>query len=140
MTPSTGIGPDDAASDGERPQYGLFAGFGVSAIAPALDWYQRFFDSEPSFRPNDREAVWQVNDNGWFYVEQLARFGNSMTMLMAEDLDGVVAGLADRGFTPARIEEYDEGMRKVVYADDDGNELSYGGISHGGVGPGTPAD
>jgi|GEM_PF-399673 len=116
-------------SDSTTSQLGLFAGFGVSDIAQALDWYQRFFDAEPSFRPNEREAVWQVNDHGWFYVEQLPRYGSSLTMLMTETFDTVVAELSGRGFEPARIERYEGGMAKAVFRDDDGNEISYGGVS-----------
>jgi hypothetical protein len=50
-------------------------------------------------------------------------------MIMVEDLDAAVAEISDRGIEPLRIERYEEGMRKVVYQDPDGNELSFGGTS-----------
>ena len=38
----------------------LFAGIPVTSYAEALPWYVQFFGAQPSFRPNDTEAVWEV--------------------------------------------------------------------------------
>lgn len=38
----------------------LFAGIPVTDYAAARPWYERFFGGQPSFLPNDTEAVWQV--------------------------------------------------------------------------------
>lgn len=108
----------------------LFAGFPVTDYARSLEWYRQVLGAQPTFHPNDREAVWQVGEHCFVYFEVLPeRAGRSLTMIMAEDLDATVAGIASRGLEPLRIERYDEGMRKVVYQDPDGNELSFGGTS-----------
>ncbi len=108
----------------------LFAGIPVADFDHSLAWYRRFFGVEPSFYPNDIEAVWAVGEHSYVYIERLPdRAGRSMLMIMAVDLDTTVAALTQRGLEPQRIENYEEGMRKVVYADPDGNEISYGGVS-----------
>ena len=38
----------------------LFAGIPVTDYVAALPWYERFFGRQPSFLPNDIEAVWEV--------------------------------------------------------------------------------
>lgn len=37
--------------------------------------------------------------------------------------------VSGRGIEALRSEHYESGMRKIVYQDPDGNELSFGGIS-----------
>jgi catechol 2,3-dioxygenase-like lactoylglutathione lyase family enzyme len=39
---------------------GIFAGIAVSDFRQALDWYRRFLGAEPTFYPNDIEAVWEL--------------------------------------------------------------------------------
>ena len=57
---------------------GLFAGIAVRDIRVATAWYERLLGAEPSFYPNDIEAVWQVADNQFLYiVEQPERAGCS---------------------------------------------------------------
>ncbi|WP_020573977.1 VOC family protein [Actinopolymorpha alba] len=112
----------------------LFAGIPVTDYGRSLTWYRLFLGAEPSFFPNDIEAVWEVGEHRYLYIEQVPdRSGGSMHMLMVEDLDAVVAAAAERGHDPARVERYDEGMRKVVYRDPDGNEISYGGVTAGKI-------
>ncbi len=108
----------------------LFAGFPVSEFRPALEWYRRLFGSEPSFYPNDREAVWEVGEHCYVYIEVLPdRSGGSLSMVMVDDLDDRVDATAARGIDPTRVERYEGTMRKVVYTDPDGNEISLGGMS-----------
>jgi len=108
----------------------LFAGFPVTDYDRSLLWYRQLLGSEPSFHPNDREAVWEVGEHCFVYFEVLPeRAGGSLSMLMADDIDATVAKIGERGLVPLRIEQYEAGMRKVVYADPDGNELSFGGTS-----------
>jgi len=109
----------------------LFAGFPVTDYDRSLRWYRQLLGSEPSFHPNDREAVWEVGQHCYVYFEVLPeRAGGSLSMLMAEDIDATVAEIAERGLEPLRTEHYDDGMRKVVFQDPDGNELSFGGTSN----------
>ena len=108
----------------------LFAGFPVSDYRRSLDWYRRVLGGDPSFYPNEREAVWQVGDDCYVYIEVLpARAGGSLSMVMVDDLDARTAAISGRGLSPLRVERYDHGVRKVVFADPDGNELSFGGTS-----------
>jgi len=48
----------------------LFAGIQVSDYAAALHWYERLFGSPPSSVPNDTEAVWQLTEHGFVFIEQ----------------------------------------------------------------------
>jgi hypothetical protein len=45
-----------------------------------------------------------------------------------DDLDDRVAKITQRGIEPARRETYDSGATKVIYRDEEGNEISLGGL------------
>ncbi len=106
----------------------LFAGIPVSDLTRAVDWYSRLLGSDPSFFPNDVEAVWDVAEHRYLYVELLPeRAGHAMHTLFVDDLDSRVAGISERGIEPTQQETYDNGVRKVIYRAADGNELSFGG-------------
>ncbi len=106
----------------------LFAGIPVTDYAAALPWYERFFGREPSFLPNDIEAVWEVAEHRYLYiVQQPERAGNALVFSFVDDLDDRVAGIAGRGIEPARRETVGDGVAKVTYRDAEGNEISFGG-------------
>ncbi|MGW1680354.1 VOC family protein [Saccharopolyspora sp. NPDC002376] len=106
----------------------LFAGIPVTDYAAALPWYERFFGRQPSFLPNDVEAVWEVAEHRYIYiVEAPERAGNALVLSFVDDLDERVAEVAQRGIEPAKRETYEGGVTKVVYRDADGNEISFGG-------------
>lgn len=106
----------------------LFAGIPVTDYARALPWYERFFGAEPSFLPNDVEAVWEVAEHRYVYIVQdPERAGNALVLAFVEDLGDRVAGAARRGIPPAGREEYGNGVTKVVFRDPEGNEISFGG-------------
>jgi len=44
------------------------------------------------------------------------------------DLDERVAGIAGRGMEPAGRETYPDGVRKITYADPEGNEIGFGEV------------
>jgi hypothetical protein len=46
----------------------LFAGIPVSDLARATEWYSRLLGAEPSFFPNDEEAVWTLSEHRHVYV------------------------------------------------------------------------
>ncbi|MFN8191358.1 MAG: hypothetical protein U0R78_13145 [Nocardioidaceae bacterium] len=74
----------------------LFAGISVSDLETAVAWYERLLGSGPSFRPNDVEAVWEVADHGYLYVEQRPdRAGHAMVTLFVGDLERRLTGAAD---------------------------------------------
>jgi catechol 2,3-dioxygenase-like lactoylglutathione lyase family enzyme len=107
----------------------LFAGIPVSDFAPALAWYEKLLGAPPSSFPHDTEAVWELTDHGLvFLVERPEHAGHAMHTLIVDDLDSVLAGTAQRGLAPASEETYPNGVRKVTFADPDGNEVAFGAV------------
>jgi catechol 2,3-dioxygenase-like lactoylglutathione lyase family enzyme len=106
----------------------LFAGIPVRDYEDAVDWYERLLGSAPTFLPNDTEAVWEVGEHRYVFIEvRPAHAGHSMHTLFVDDLDERVRAIADRGIEPAERETYANGVRKVTYRDADGNEIGFGG-------------
>jgi catechol 2,3-dioxygenase-like lactoylglutathione lyase family enzyme len=113
----------------------LFAGICVRDYPAALDWYGRLFGAEPSFHAHDTEAVWELAEHRFVYVEGNAeRAGRAELTLFVGDLDAVVDGITERGIEPESRETYDNGVRKVTYRDADGNEVGFGGAPLSGSG------
>jgi hypothetical protein len=106
----------------------LFACMPIADYAMALKWYEQLLGSPPSFLPNDIEAVWELAEHRYIYIEQLPEHaGHGKLTIFVDDLDGVVAQIADRGLNPAQQETYANGVRKITYRDGDGNEIGFGG-------------
>ncbi|HYP60144.1 MAG TPA: VOC family protein [Thermomicrobiales bacterium] len=106
----------------------LFAGISVSDYAAALAWYERLLGAPPAFFPNDREAVWELAEHRYLYIEHRPEHaGHAMLTLFLEDFDDRVAQIAERGLEPAIEEVYENGVRKTTYRDPDGNEIGFGG-------------
>ena len=106
----------------------LFAGIPVSDYQRALAWYEQLLGSAPSFIPNDVEAVWEMSEHGWIVIElRPDHAGSAKHTLFVDDLDGRVRGISERGIQPADQETYENGVRKVIYRDPDGNEFGLGG-------------
>jgi catechol 2,3-dioxygenase-like lactoylglutathione lyase family enzyme len=107
----------------------LFAGIPVSDYAAALAWYERLLGSPPSFFPNDTEAVWELAEHRSVYiVHRPEHAGHAMHTIIVDDLDVLMAEIAQRGLEPAKRETYSSGVRKTTYADPDGNEIGFGGV------------
>src|SRR3954453_11728528 len=103
----------------------LFAGVRVRDLAAARAWYERLL-GEPAFFPNDREVVWSLADDRFLYVlEDPDRAGDGLATVFVDDLDTTVAEIATRGLKPAERETYDNGVSKVTYRDDDGNQVGF---------------
>ena len=106
----------------------LFAGIPVRDYTAALDWYGRLLGSPPAFFPNNVEAVWELAEHRFLYIEHKPNHaGHALHTLFVDDLDERVAGISGRGIEPALRETYDNGVRKVTYRDPDGNEIGLGG-------------
>ena len=106
----------------------LFAGIPVSDLPRALTWYEQLLGSPPAFLPNDREAVWELAEHRYLYVEDLpSRAGHAMSTIFVDDLDARVEAARTRGLQPSAEETYENGVRKVTYRDPDGNEIGLGG-------------
>ena len=109
----------------------LFAGVPVSDYGVSLRWYERLFGRPASFIPDDTEAVWEVGEHRYLYIDvRPAHAGHAMHTLFVEDLDGLLGEIAERGLEPAERETYENGVRKVTFRDPDGNEIGFGGGPH----------
>ena len=72
--------------------------------------------------------MWTLEDQRHVYVVLDAeRAGGGLVTLFVEDLEARVAQIAGRGIEPATDETYSNGVRKVTYEDEDGNEVGLGG-------------
>ena len=106
----------------------LFAGIPVNDYPAALAWYERLLGSPPTFFPSDTEAVWELAEHRWVFIEQRPEHaGHAMHTIFIDDLDARDAQIADRGLEPSKRETYSNGVRKVTYHDPDGNEIGFGG-------------
>jgi catechol 2,3-dioxygenase-like lactoylglutathione lyase family enzyme len=106
----------------------LFAGIPVRDYQTALAWYERLLGVAPAFIPNPQEAVWELAEHRYLYIEALPeRAGHALHTVFVDDLDQRVEAIRSRGIEAAQRETYGNGVRKVSYRDADGNEVSFGG-------------
>jgi len=106
----------------------LFAGVAVSDLPRAVEWFDRLLGEVESFEPNDTEHVWTVAGHCHVYVElQPEHSGHAMLTMFVDDFDGFLEEAAGRGLVPQTRETYDNGVRKAIYHDPDGNEVGVGG-------------
>ena len=106
----------------------LFAGLPVSDFARALGWYERLWGSPPTFMAHPTEAVWELAEHRFVYVEGVPdHAGHAEVTVFVDDLDGRLAAIAGRGLEPETVETYDNGVRKATFRDPDGNEIGFGG-------------
>jgi hypothetical protein len=106
----------------------LFARIAVSEHVVALEWYEALLGSPPSFLPNDKEAVWELAEHRFVYIELLLEHaGHAAHTIFVDDLEARVGGISERGIEPAKRETYSNGVRKVTYRDPAGNEIGFGG-------------
>ncbi|TMR08010.1 VOC family protein [Nonomuraea turkmeniaca] len=105
----------------------MYAGIPVSDYASALGWYERLLGS-PTFVVSDVEAVWELAEHRSIFIEQRPEHaGHAMHTIFVDDLDALVAQIAERGLDPAERETYSNGVRKATYRDPEGNEIGFGG-------------
>src|SRR4051794_4631161 len=101
----------------------LFAGIPVADYAAALEWYERLFSLPPSFRPTDTQAVWELAEHRFVFIEHRPEHaGPARHLVFVDALDAFVAQIAGRGLVPADRETYSNGVRRAAYRDPDGNE------------------
>jgi catechol 2,3-dioxygenase-like lactoylglutathione lyase family enzyme len=106
----------------------LFAGISVSDYQRALTWYERLFGSPPSFVAHATEAVWELAEHRFVFIEEQAKdAGHAQHTIFVDDLDALVEQIASRRLAPVQRETYSNGVRKVTYRDPDGNETGFGG-------------
>ncbi|GAB2853370.1 hypothetical protein GCM10027074_20430 [Streptomyces deserti] len=106
----------------------LFAGIPVNDYATALAWYERLFGSPPTYVASGTEAVWELAEHRSVFIEERpGRAGHALHIIFVDDLETLVAQIAERGLQPAKRETYPNGVRKAGYRDPDGNEIEFGG-------------
>lgn len=106
----------------------LFAGIPVDDYPAALAWYERLLGSGPAFSPHDTEAVWELAEHRYVFIEQLPEHaGHARHTIFVDDLETRVAQAAERGVEPAKRGTYSNGVRKITYRDPEGNEIGFGG-------------
>jgi catechol 2,3-dioxygenase-like lactoylglutathione lyase family enzyme len=106
----------------------LFAGMSVRDYASAVAWYERLLGAPPSFLPNDTEAVWELAEHRYLYIDvRPEHAGHAMHTLFVSDFDARLSQIAERGLKPTDVETYDNGVRKAIFHDPDGNEVGFGG-------------
>lgn len=106
----------------------LFAGIPVSDYTAALTWYERLLGAPPAFFPNDIEAVWELAEHRYLFIEQRPEHaGHATHTIFVDDFDARLAQIGDRGLAPTERETYANGVRKAIYRDPDGNEIGFGG-------------
>jgi hypothetical protein len=112
----------------ETTNLDLFAGIPVAGYEAALAWYERLLGSPPAFIPDQTEAVWELAEHRFVYIDhQPEHAGHARHTIFVADLDALVAQIAERGLEPATRETYSNGVRKITYRDADGNEIGFGG-------------
>jgi catechol 2,3-dioxygenase-like lactoylglutathione lyase family enzyme len=106
----------------------LFAGIRVSDYETAKAWYVRLLGAEPSFVAHATEAVWELAEHRFLFIDEDADgAGRATHTLFVDDLDARVEDIASRGIDPDERVTYPGKARKAIYRDSDGNEISFGG-------------
>jgi catechol 2,3-dioxygenase-like lactoylglutathione lyase family enzyme len=106
----------------------LFACIPVRDLETSRAWYEQVLGAPPSFLPNPTEAVWEIAEHRYIVIEVLAEHaGHATHTVFASDFDERLAQIAERGLEPAERETYENGVRKAIFRDPDGNLLSFGG-------------
>ena len=66
----------------------LFAGPPVTDYTRSTRWYERFLGSEPSFLPTATEAVWELAEHRFAFIEEPPQdAGHAMHTIFVDDLD-----------------------------------------------------
>ncbi|TDD14432.1 VOC family protein [Kribbella turkmenica] len=106
----------------------LFAELSVSDYPGVLAWYEQLLGGPPVMYPNDIEAVFELAEHQYLVVEHRPdHAGHGQVTIFGDDFDERIEAITARGLEPAERETYENGVRKVIYRDPDGNEIGFGG-------------
>lgn len=106
----------------------VFAGVSVTDLQQSIEFFDRLFGDVPTFDPNDTERVWTLTEHGHMYAVVAPNdAGHGRMTLFVEHLDEFLTAAAQRGVIPESEESYDNGVRKAIFLDPDGNEIGIGG-------------
>ncbi|MFC7496194.1 MULTISPECIES: VOC family protein [unclassified Nocardioides] len=106
----------------------LFAGLPVTDYARGVAWMEQLLGRPSAFEAHATESVWELAEHRYIYVVlEPEHAGHAMVTAFLGDLDAFLAGAAGRGLEPHQTETYDNGVRKAIFRDADGNEIGFGG-------------
>jgi hypothetical protein len=106
----------------------LFAGLGVTDYARGRAWVERLLGRPPAFDAHETECVFELAEHRYLYVAlEPEHAGHAMVTVFLDELDAFLTDAAGRGLRPARTETYENGVRKAIFRDEDGNEIGFGG-------------
>ncbi|AFA75542.1 glyoxalase-like protein [Gordonia polyisoprenivorans VH2] len=106
----------------------LFAAVPVTDLQRAIEWFDRLLGAVDTFDPNDTERVWTLATHAHLYaVVAPDDAGHGRVTLFVDHLEDFLADAEKRGATPESEETYDNGIRKTIFRDPDGNEIGVGG-------------
>lgn len=106
----------------------LFAGVPVRDFDAAVAWFERLLGEPATFKANDDDWVWTLAEHRSIYVQRRPeRAGHGIVTVFFDDLDGFIASAGERGIHPETQETYENGVRKAIYLDPEGNEVGFGG-------------
>ena len=75
----------------------------MSDYQRALTWYERLLGSGPAFFTNATEAVWELAEHRYLYIEELPEHaGHALHTVFVDDLDERVESIGARGIEPPR--------------------------------------
>jgi hypothetical protein len=104
----------------------VFAGVPVANYDSARAWYERLMGRPPNMLPTESEAVWQLTETSSIYVvKDAGRAGRALLTIAVDDLEGHLAGLAERGIAPGAPDSVAGVPRKSVITDPEGNMISF---------------
>src|SRR6266545_1099622 len=79
----------------------LFAGIPVRDYTAAVAWYERLLGAAPSFLPNDTEAVWELANHRYLFIEVRPEdAGHAMHTVFVNDFDARIATSPSRACSP----------------------------------------
>lgn len=109
----------------------FYVGISVRSLDGSLDWYKRLLGRDPDLLDGDHAAVWDLAEGRSLYIQQNPdHVGHLLFTMYFDDLDAVVAEVAERGIHPAKQGTVNENVRMVMFQDPDGNEIDFGWYAH----------
>jgi catechol 2,3-dioxygenase-like lactoylglutathione lyase family enzyme len=109
----------------------FYVGISVRSLAGSLDWYKRLLGREPDLLDGDHAAVWDLAEGRSLYIQSdPEQAGHVLFTMYFDDLDAVIAAIAQRGIEPARHATNEGSVRMFTFQDPDGNEIDYGWYPH----------
>jgi hypothetical protein len=97
----------------------------VASFDAALAWYERLLGRPADVLPMEGLAEWHISESGGVQVlHDAGHAGNALLTLTVDDLDALVADLADGNFPVGEV-TIGEMARFVAIADAEGNTITF---------------